>query len=119
MRTVDELNNGFNLGEWQILPAQGVMQRGDEVVRPENIPFKVLLSLAQRDGDLVSKDQLIEEVWDGRAQGDDPILRAISVLRGYFGDQKPFKYVENIPKRGYRLIPRVELFEALVDQDVV
>ncbi len=109
MPTQEELHGGFRLGEWEVLPARGVLRRGDEVVKPEPKVFGVLLALAQRDGDLVTNDELIDEVWDGRAFGDEPILRCISLLRKHFHDKRPYRYVENLPKRGYRLCQRVEL----------
>jgi DNA-binding winged helix-turn-helix (wHTH) protein/TolB-like protein len=109
MPTLEELNGGFNLGEWEILPARGVIRRGDTRIEPENKPYRVLMALACRDGEVVSKDELIEEVWEGKAFSDEPLLRAVSVLRGYFGDKRPFRYIGNIPKRGYRLLQKVEL----------
>ena len=111
MPTTEELNGGFDLGEWEVLPAQGLMRRGDEEVHPEPKVFAVLLALAERDGNLVTKDELIEEVWDGKAFSDEPILRCISLLRGHFGDKKPFQYVETLQRRGYRLLKPVELHE--------
>jgi DNA-binding winged helix-turn-helix (wHTH) protein/TolB-like protein len=123
MPTTEELNGGFNLGEWEVLPAKGVLRRGDEEVRPEPKVFAVLLALATRDGDLVTKDELIEEVWEGKAFSDEPILRCISLLRGHFGDKKhkgesSYQYVETLQRRGYRLLKRVELHSAAADDDV-
>ena len=108
----EELQQGFTIGEWEVLPARGEIRRGDEVVRPEPKPFQVLLSLARRGGDVVTKDELVDEVWDGRPTADDPILRCISVLRDNLGDKaRPYRYVETLTRRGYRLVPPVELHE--------
>jgi len=109
MPTTEELNRGFNLGDWEVLPAKGVLRRGDEEIHPEPKVLQVLLALARRDKNLVTKDELIEEVWDGKAFSDEPILRCISLLRGHFHDKKPFTYVETLPRRGYRLLKQVEL----------
>ena len=78
MPSEEELQQGFTIGEWEVLPARGEIRRGDAVVRPEPKPLQVLLSLARRGGDVVTKDELIDEVWDGRPTADDPILRCIS-----------------------------------------
>ena len=109
MLKIEKLDGGFDLGEWEILPAQGVLRRAGEEVRPEPKVFAVLLALAQRDGNVVSKDELIEEVWEGKAFSDEPILRCISLLRGHFHDKKPFEYVETLQRRGYRLLKPVIL----------
>lgn len=109
MPTTQELNGGFSLGDWEVLPAKGVLRRGDEEVHPEPKVLEVLLALARRGGNLVTKDELIEEVWDGKAFSDEPILRCISLLRGHFNDKKPFTIIETLPRRGYRLLQPVEL----------
>lgn len=109
MPSAEELHGGFDLGDWEVRPAQGTLRRGDEEVRPEPKVFAVLLALAKRDGNLVTKDELIEEVWDGKAFSDEPVLRCISLLRGHLGDRKPHRYIETLQRRGYRLLERIEL----------
>ena len=66
MPTKEELQKGFKLGDWKVVPARREIQRGEEVVRPEPKQFDVLLSLAARDGDVVSRDELVAECWSGR-----------------------------------------------------
>lgn len=110
MPTKDELLGGFTIGEWEILPGQGVFRRGDEEIRPEPLIFKVLYSLAMRDGECVTRDDLIDDAWGGRPTADDPINRSIAQLRGHLGDKtKPHQYVETLHRRGYRLVQRVQL----------
>ncbi len=113
MPTVEELRDGFTLGDCEVLPNEGLIRRGDEVLRPEPQTWRVLLALAARDGKLVSKGDLVREVWDGRAVADDPINRAIREVRKCFGDSaKAPTYVETLHKRGYRLLQNVVLPEA-------
>ena len=107
MYTHEALYDGFTLGEWTILPARGQLVNGEDIVHPEPKVFEVLLALAKRDGDLVTKEDLIAECWDGKAFSDEPILRCISLLRGHFGDQRPYEYIETLPRRGYRLLKPV------------
>ena len=88
------------------------MRRGDEEQRPEPLVLRVLLALARRDGELVTRDELIDEIWDGRPIGDEPINRCLSQLRGHLGDkQRPHRYIETLTKRGYRLAERVSLMQ--------
>ncbi|MCK5326089.1 MAG: winged helix-turn-helix domain-containing protein [Woeseiaceae bacterium] len=110
MPTEDELRQGFTLGEWEVLPLRGVLRRGDEEERPEPRVFGVLIALAKRDGDLVTRDELVDELWDGRPTSDEPINRCLSQLRGHLGDKsRPHEYVETLTRRGYRLMKPVEL----------
>ena len=109
MYTAEDLNQGFTIGDWDVLPAQGLLRRRGHEERPEPKVFAVLLALAVRDGNVVSQDELIDEVWDGRAFGNEPIQRCIALLRKHFDDHRPFEYIENLPRRGYRLLKPVEL----------
>jgi DNA-binding winged helix-turn-helix (wHTH) protein/TolB-like protein/Tfp pilus assembly protein PilF len=110
MPTKEDLFEGFTLGEWEVLPGKGVLRRGDDEERPEPKVFEVLIALAMRDGNLVTRDDLVDEVWDGRPTSDEPINRCLSQLRGHLDDrQRPHKYVETLQRRGYRLVRRVEL----------
>ena len=108
----EELNKGFMIGDWEVLPSKGVLLCGDKKERPEPKVFEVLLALARRDGDLVTKDELVDEVWDGRPTADEPIIRCIAQIRKHLGDRKrPYQYIQNLPRRGYRLRKKVVLRE--------
>jgi DNA-binding winged helix-turn-helix (wHTH) protein/TolB-like protein len=111
MPTREELDKGFTIGDWEILPARGIFRRGDQEEHPEPKAFNVMLSLAMRDGDLVSKDGLVDECWDGRPTADEAITRPIFQLRGHLGDTKPHQYIETLNRRGYRLMQPVQLKE--------
>ena len=65
----------------------------------------LLVFLATTAGRVVSKDELIAAVWDGRFISDTTLTRAVADLRRALGDnQRSPQYIETIPKRGYRLI---------------
>ena len=111
MWTNEELQSGFTVGDWVVLPGRSQLYHADSAEspeEPENRVFEVLMALARRDGDLITNDELIDEVWDGRAFGNAVIERCIRLLRVHFRDEKPFKYVGNVPRRGYRLLQRVQ-----------
>ncbi len=64
----------------------------------------VLRALLDRQGEVVTRDQLIDTVWGVEFGGDERLSRAISLLRKALGDKRgDHKHIETIPKRGYRL----------------
>jgi len=69
----------------------------------------VLLSLAQHSPRVVTREQFIAEVWNGRAVTDEVLSRAISLLRAELGDdaQDP-RYIRTVPRVGYTLVAAVE-----------
>jgi len=112
MPTPEELRRGFTIGDWEVLPGQGVLRCGDQEERPEPMVFEVLMVLAARDGELVTRDELIDRIWGGRATTDEPINRCLSQLRGHLGDrERPYRYIETLTRRGYRLNQKVRLHE--------
>lgn len=72
-----------------------------ERLQPQNL--KVLVSLARHRGKIVTRDQLVDQCWDGRFVGDDVLNRAISNLR-QFAERAGGFSIETVPRSGYRLV---------------
>ena len=93
------------IGEWLLEPGAGRLSCAEQSVtlRPQLV--ELLLSLTRRAGSVVSKQELIEQVWNGRSISESALTRAITELRHALGDSigEP-RYIETIPKRGYRLL---------------
>ncbi|HET7709435.1 MAG TPA: winged helix-turn-helix domain-containing protein [Sphingomicrobium sp.] len=73
---------------------------GQERLQPQVL--KVLIALARRRGEVVTRDELVAFCWDGRVIGDDVINRAVLVLRQFAKKAGGFR-IETVPKAGYRL----------------
>jgi TolB-like protein/Tfp pilus assembly protein PilF len=68
----------------------------------------VLVALARRPGEAMSRDELILAVWKHPHVTDEALSRCISLVRHALGDDRErSRFVETIPKRGYRLIAPV------------
>ncbi len=74
-------------------------------------PFQVLALLLEHPGDLVTREELRQKLWpaDTFVDFDSGLNNAIKKLRDVLGDspEKP-RYIETLPRRGYRFIARVE-----------
>jgi Tol biopolymer transport system component/DNA-binding winged helix-turn-helix (wHTH) protein len=72
----------------------------------------VLIELVRHAGDTVMRDQLLDRVWADRVTTPDVLTQAIKELRRAFNDDaKPSRYIETIPKVGYRLLAPVSLLD--------
>jgi TolB-like protein/DNA-binding winged helix-turn-helix (wHTH) protein len=70
----------------------------------------VFVCLAAHANELVTREELQEAVWGGRAVTDEPLTRAIGELRRALEDGGgDSEYIETVPKRGYRLIGEILL----------
>jgi len=99
------MQSDFQLGAWRVQPQLNSLACDQRTVRLEPKMMGVLVCLAQRSGDVVSKEQIVQEVWRDTFVTDDVLVRCVSGLRKVFGDDavKP-AVIETIPKRGYRLL---------------
>ena len=69
----------------------------------------VLWRLIEAEGRVVSKEELIAAAWNGGIVSDHSVANAVSDLRRALGDDsREPRYIETIPKRGYRLAAPVE-----------
>ena len=96
------------IGEWTADPAANVLTRGREVARIEPKAMDVLMRLASRAGEVVSREELFTAAWPGTVVGDEALSQCITKLRRALGDDpRSPAYIETIPKRGYRLLATV------------
>lgn len=98
----------WTVGPWRIDARTGELRQGSESQRVEPKVAEVLVYLAQRAGQVVSRDELLTAVWPRVVVGDDALTQAIIKLRKALGDdpRRP-TYIETLAKRGYRLIAPV------------
>lgn len=98
----------FRFGEWQVDPASNSIENGAVTRQLEPRVMDVLLFLCQRQGEVLSAQQLLHECWGTTAIGDNPIHKAIAQLRKAFSDSSATpRYIETIHKRGYRTVAQV------------
>lgn len=111
MSTESDLQSGFEIGPFSVLPERNLVVLEDSETHLEPKQMKALVALARHQPGVVSKQMLIDDVWDGRITSDESITGCIKGLRAALGNDSPRnpKYVETIHGRGYRLIVPVVL----------
>jgi serine/threonine-protein kinase len=81
---------------------------GAEVAIPPKI-FDTLVVLVEHRGRLVDKNKLIAAIWPSTAVSDVSLARNISDLRKILEDGNGTRYIETVPKKGYRWIAEVRV----------
>jgi hypothetical protein len=95
----------FHLGTWLVQPSRNLIGQTGTVRHLEPQVMDLLAFLATTGGRVVTKDEIIDAVWQGRFIADATLTRTIADLRRALGDdQRTHHYIETIPKRGYRLV---------------
>jgi transcriptional activator of cad operon len=98
----------LRIGDWRLDPQLGQLTRGDRSERLEARTLRLLLFLANRAGETVSVEELLDNVWSGVVVTQDSVYQAITALRRLLGDDaKQPAYIATVPRLGYRLIAPV------------
>ena len=102
------MNGDFHLGDWQVQPALCRLSREGQTVQVRPKVMDLLVFLARTAGAVVSKDDLLREVWRTETVSESALTRTVTELRQALGDsaESP-RLLATIPKRGYRLIAPV------------
>jgi transcriptional activator of cad operon len=98
----------LRIGAWYVNPASGQISRDGETVRLEARTMRLLQCLAEHAGEVVSIDELLEQVWSGVIVTQDSVYQAIASLRRQLGDDpKEPAYIATVPRLGYRMVAPV------------
>jgi len=104
----DNSVRSFRVGDWLVRPGACEIAREDRVVKLEPKVMDLLLLLASRPGEVLTRIEIEEQVWSDVVVSYDALTKSIGKLRDALGDTgKPSTYVQTIPKKGYRLIAPV------------
>jgi transcriptional activator of cad operon len=98
----------LRIGDWCVNPASGEISRDGETARVEVRTMRLLLCLAEHAGEVVSIDDLLDQVWSGVTVSPDSVYQAVASLRRLLGDDpRQPAYIETVPRLGYRLVATV------------
>lgn len=93
-----------HLGAAEVHPAACEVSAANVRVRLQHRVMQVLVALARAQGEMVSRDSLVESCWGGVAVSDDAINRCIQRLRRLAEYEIPGAFtIETLPRVGYRL----------------
>jgi pimeloyl-ACP methyl ester carboxylesterase/DNA-binding winged helix-turn-helix (wHTH) protein/class 3 adenylate cyclase len=70
--------------------------------------FDTLVMLVENNGKVLSKERMLEEIWQGSFVEENNLAQNISTLRRILREGRDTKYIETVPKTGYRFVADVE-----------
>jgi DNA-binding winged helix-turn-helix (wHTH) protein len=99
----------FAFDRFVLDPGDRMLKRDDQPVDLSSRYLDALALLVREQGRLVSKERFLEEVWRGVPVTDEALTQCIRTLRKELGDDaaRP-RFIETVPKHGYRFIEPVE-----------
>jgi transcriptional activator of cad operon len=101
-------STNLQIGDWRVNPTSSEISRDGNSTRLETRTMRLLLCLAEHPGEVVSIDDLLNQVWPGVAVSPDSVYQAIASLRRILGDDpKQPTYIATVPRLGYRMVATV------------
>ena len=103
-----ETTRPFRIGDWRLDPALDEISRDGRRIKLEPRMTRLLCCLAERPGEVVSLNTLLDRVWPGVVVSQSSVYQAIAQLRRELGDTEAEpRYIATVPRRGYRLVAAV------------
>ena len=101
--------SSFRFGPFRLDRTAYRLLEGERAIELSPKAIDLLLLLVERPGALVTKDEILKMVWPDVAVTDNALTQVVSDLRQALGDSSTApRYVETVPRRGYRFIAAVE-----------
>ena len=115
MQQSTETPRGFRFGVFEVGLRAGEVRKSGRKVKLQEQPFQVLAMLLERAGDVVTREEVQKKLWaeDTFVDFEHGLNIAINKIRKALGDSADNpRFVETLPKRGYRFIAPVVALEA-------
>src|SRR5690349_15699622 len=107
----------YSFGLYALDPVNGTLTRDSVRVRMQEQPFRLLLLLVERAGQIVSREEIRNRLWPQNTfvEFDKSLGVAVLKVREALGDDAGDpRFIETIPRRGYRFIAPVKVRVAIV-----
>lgn len=102
----------YGFGDFRLEAGERRLWRGEASVALTPKTFDLLLFLVQNEGRLVKKDDLLAAVWPDATVEENNLTVAVSALRKALGESEAQRFIETVPKKGYRFVARVTKLRA-------
>ena len=98
----------FQVAGYRVEPSLLRVYGDGSEARLEAKAMQVLMHLVEHPGRVVSRAELEQQLWPGRIVTEDAVTNAVAKLRRAFGDDAHHpRFIETVPKSGYRLVAEV------------
>jgi DNA-binding winged helix-turn-helix (wHTH) protein/tetratricopeptide (TPR) repeat protein len=111
----------YRFGQFELDPARNKLSRNGSLVKLQDLPFRLLVLLVERAGEIVNREEVRQRLWpqDTFVEFDNSLGVAVRKLREALRDDADApRFVETVPRKGYRFVAPVTVLEASASSDV-
>jgi DNA-binding winged helix-turn-helix (wHTH) protein/tetratricopeptide (TPR) repeat protein len=105
----------YRFGPFELDPGDGSLSRNHVRVKLQDLPFRLLVMLVERPGEVITREEVRQRLWAENTfvEFDNSLGVAIRKVRDSLGDDAEApRYVETVPRRGYRFLAPVSIERA-------
>ena len=107
-----QTNGLYEFGSFRLDGQERLLLRDGVTISLSPKAFDLLLALVERHGHLLEKEELLKKVWPDTVVEEANLASNISLLRKALGEgENGHRYIETVPKRGYRFVAPVRAAE--------
>jgi len=97
----------YEFGQFRLDPQERLLLRDGEPIPLSPKAFDMLLALVENGGRLLEKEELMRRLWPDSFVEEGSLAQNVSLLRKALGESDAQKFIETVPRRGYRFIASV------------
>lgn len=97
----------YEFGPFRLRTSDRSLHKGRDRVRITPRVFDLLYCLVEEPGKIVSKEKLLDRVWEGTFVEEGNVNRTVSTLRRLLEETDDLLYIETVPRQGYRFVAPV------------
>ena len=105
---IETVEKTFSFAEFELDTAKRLLLKAGQPLALNPKAFDLLTVLVNKHGQIVSKDELLETVWEGSFVEENNLTVHISALRKIFGEKKnEHQFIATIPGKGYKFVAEI------------
>src|SRR5271168_1241831 len=110
----------YRFGPFELDPEEGTLARNGIRVKLQDLPYRLLVMLLERPGEIVTREEVRQRLWPENTfvEFDNSLGVAIRKVRDALNDDADApRYVETLPRRGYRFVAPVTVLNTVRSAD--
>lgn len=101
-------SRSYEFGHFRLIPEEHLLLSDGKPVALAPKVFETLVCLVEHEGHLINKTDLLDQLWPDSVVEEATLARTVSSLRKSLGETPDHKFIETVPKRGYRFVAPVK-----------
>ncbi len=98
----------YSFADFSLDPTRRVLERNGESIVLHPKAFELLLALIENRDRILTKNELLNTVWEGQFVEENNLAVQISTLRKVFGEKREeHRFIVTVPGKGYRFVAKV------------